>query len=115
MLFDMQIGATVGFYTLLFATRGYDVISIEPSHESVIRILYSLDGNDIKIATHGRDLAPSEGRGPVAFVYQNAATDSYNSFQLRFVGDNPGASWIEPDGRDNPVTSGAWAVGALIA
>jgi hypothetical protein len=105
----VQIGATVGFYTLLFATRGYDVISIEPSRESVLRILYSLDGNDIKTATHGRDLAPAEGRGAVAFVYQNAAADSYNSFQLRFVADNPGASWIEPEGRDNAVTSGACA------
>lgn len=103
-----QIGATVGFYTLLAATRGYDVISIEPVHESVIRILYSLQGNDVRIAATGTDVATGTGatRKPVVYVLENAAMDAYNSMNVQVIKDNVGASFVTPSAASQAVNSG---------
>lgn len=43
---DPQVGANVGFFTLLAAKRGYDTLAFEPAWESVTRLLYSLQVRD---------------------------------------------------------------------
>jgi hypothetical protein len=125
-----QIGANLGFFTLLPAMRRYDVISIEPSKEVCLRLLYSLKANGISIGSKGsEDVATGSGvnRQPVVHVFQegchcqlavalrnicfnlqNGAGDSYNSMVLRFVPDNPGASWLEIEGRGVPVSCSAY-------
>ena len=109
---NVQIGATVGFYTVLAATRGYDVISVEPVPEAVIRILYSLAGNDIRAAEAGTDVATGTGtaRKPVVYVYNNAASDSYWGMSASYIRDNPGASFVNTNSGGQAVTSGTAAV-----
>lgn len=55
----IDIGANVGYYTLLFASRGYDVLALEPSSASVTRLLYSLEGNGIRAARSGAEVGIS--------------------------------------------------------
>lgn len=93
----IDVGANVGFYSLLSASRGYDVVAVEPAHESVLRLLHSLAANGVKIARNGKDAGINSGhtRMPIAYVYENAASDVYNTAQLRYDSGNPGASWVE--------------------
>jgi hypothetical protein len=58
----IDVGANIGFYTLLFATRGYDVLAIEPSRESVARLLFSLEGNGVRAARSGSEVGLSAGK-----------------------------------------------------
>ncbi len=46
-----QIGSNIGFYTLLFATRGYDVVSIEPLEGAAVRQLHSLESAHVAVAS----------------------------------------------------------------
>ena len=50
-----QIGANLGFYTLLAATRGYDVMAFEPSQQCVARLLHSLQRNGIQVVASTLD------------------------------------------------------------
>lgn len=52
----IDVGANIGFYSMLFATRGYDVLALEPSKEAVIRLLMSLHGNGIRVARSGTEV-----------------------------------------------------------
>jgi FkbM family methyltransferase len=92
----IDVGANIGFFTLLAATRGYDVIALEPSRDAVIRLLYSLSANGIRAAHKGADAAGRVGplRKPIVHVFNNAASDSYASATLDFIKDNPGASYV---------------------
>lgn len=94
----LDLGSNIGFYTLLAATRGYDVISIEACKDSIIRQLYSLAGNGIRVAKSGREVAKGSGalRKPVVYVYHNAASDTYSSASLEVYKDNPGANYVPP-------------------
>ena len=105
----IDVGANIGFYTLLAASRGYDTVAIEPTTSSIRRLLHSLKSNGIKVARSGLDRGINTGhtRMPISFVYKNAASDSYNAGALRVVPENPGANWIVEDGRGDPVTMGA--------
>ena len=107
----IDIGANIGFFTLLAGSRGYDTIAIEPSKEAVIRLLYSLRANGILSAGSGRDVGVNSGhtRMPVSYVFQNAASDAYNSVTLKYVPENPGASWVAKEGAGVAVTTGAGA------
>jgi hypothetical protein len=58
----IDVGANIGFYTLLFATRGYDVLAVEPSRESVSRLLFSLEGNGVRAARSGSEVGLSAGK-----------------------------------------------------
>jgi hypothetical protein len=93
------VGANIGFFTLLAATRGYDTVAVEPSSAAVHRLLHSLHANGVHIAASGDDGGIDTGhtRQPVAYVLNNAASDAYNGGILRYIADNPGASWIVVD------------------
>ena len=73
----VDVGANVGFFTVLAGARGYDTVVVEPSKEAVTRLLFSLRANGIRIAQSGRDAGVNTGhtRMPVAYVFQNAASD----------------------------------------
>lgn len=100
----------IGFYSLLAASRGYDIVAIEPAKETVLRLLHSLRANGVKIARSGRDEGINSGhtRMPIAYVYENAASDVNTAVTLRWVADNPGATWIEEaEVPVRPATTGA--------
>lgn len=116
----IDIGANIGFYTLLAATRGYDTLAIEPSREAATRILFSLKANKIDVLQPGEDGAPVLGttlrpgadgipatvpRPPVAYVFENAASDAYANLGLRFIRDNPGASFMSKDATEGAPTT----------
>jgi FkbM family methyltransferase len=108
----IDVGSNIGFFTVLAATRGYDVLSIEASKDAVIRQLYSLYGNGIRVAKHPSEIASRAGalRKPIVYVMQNAASDAYGNGNLEYVKDNPGASWITTNGvvtgkNSQPVTT----------
>lgn len=52
----VDIGTNLGFFTLLAAKRGYDVVSMDPSDEVLLRLLYSLDENGIRVARSGSEI-----------------------------------------------------------
>ena len=60
----MQIGANLGFYSVMAAKRGYDVIIVEPSKEQTSQILCSLYKNNIRV---GKLLLPPKYPLFVAF------------------------------------------------
>jgi len=41
----IDVGASTGFFSLLAAARGYDVVALEPVREQAVRILASAEGN----------------------------------------------------------------------
>lgn len=84
-------------------------MAVEPAKQAVLRLLHSLKANCVKIATSGGDHGMETGhtRQPISFVFQNAASDAYNAASLRFISDNPGASWVEAEGRGEAITTGA--------
>lgn len=96
----IDVGANIGFYTLLAATRGYDTVAVEPSREAVSRLLFSLRANGVRGARSGEDEGINTGhtRRPVGFVFANAASDVNSAAAFRFIPDNPGASYIEREG-----------------
>lgn len=116
----IDIGANIGFFTLIAATRGYDTLAIEPSHEAVTRLLFSYQGNKIDVIQPDEDGAPALGttlragpdgipatvpRPPVAVVFENAASDSYASMHLHVYADNPGASFVSKDAAEGIPTT----------
>lgn len=125
----IDIGSNIGFYTVLSAVRGYDVVSIEPSRESLIRQLYSLAGNNIKVARKNRgdvigrqrtsviansrlgntitsnNISPTGPRKALVHVFQNAASDMYSNVNFDFIKDNPGASFINTAGNGQSVST----------
>ena len=125
----LDIGSNIGFYTVLSAMRGYDVISIEPSRDALIRQLYSLSGNNIKVARKNRgeaigrnrnsnvansrlgntmnsnNINPNGPRKPLVHVFQNAASDTYANVNFDFIKDNPGASYINTAGNGQSVST----------
>lgn len=94
----LDIGANLGFFTMIFATRGYDVISIEPNPEALIRLAFSLRKSGIRVATDGAaDVSRGKGanRHQVVHLFQNAAADGYYSTTLKRYDDNPGANYVD--------------------
>ena len=93
----VDVGANIGFFSLLATSRGYDVIAFEPARQNVVRLLASLTANGVLVGASGRDVGGSSGhaRRPVAHVFLNGLSDSYLSYSLRYVGDNPGATYLE--------------------
>ena len=101
----IDIGANLGFFTLLAAKRGYDVLAFEPAKEALLRLIISAIDNDIQVAKSTSDRAEgfgslgaqpegSTGRKPILYAFLNAVHDAYSSATLDYVQDNPGASWI---------------------
>jgi len=92
------VGANLGFYTLLFARRGYDVIAVEPAVQTISRLLFSLNGNAVRVGRDGRDgwgTGQGAARDVVVYPLANAAGDAFASKALRFISDNPGATWVD--------------------
>lgn len=101
----IDVGANLGFFSLLAAKRGYDVLAFEPAKEALLRLLISAVDNDIQVAKSMSDRADgfgslgaqpegSNGRKPILYAFLNAVHDAYSSATLDYVQDNPGASWI---------------------
>jgi hypothetical protein len=101
----IDVGANLGFFTLLALKRGYDVLAFEPAKEALLRLLISAADNNIQVATSPSDRAEgfgslgaqsedNGGRKPILYAFLNAVHDAYSSATLDYVQDNPGASWI---------------------
>jgi hypothetical protein len=116
----IDVGSNIGFFSLLAAARGYDVISVEASSEAVIRQLFSLVENGIRVARSGEEFetcasgygsssgASTSTKGkkaslskdqilsstPLAYVYNNAAYDAFRQLHFTLIKDNVGASFV---------------------
>lgn len=74
----VDVGANIGYYTLLSAALGHSVVSFEPNPANILRLCDSLRLNDW-----------SEG----VSIFQNAVSDQEGEMQL-FIPKNPGAATI---------------------
>eukprot|EP01138_Halocafeteria_seosinensis_P015717 gb/GECG01016038.1/.p1 GENE.gb/GECG01016038.1/~~gb/GECG01016038.1/.p1 ORF type:complete len:496 (+),score=43.58 gb/GECG01016038.1/:1-1488(+) len=97
----IDVGANLGFYSILATKRGYDAIILEPSREQISEILCSLSSNGIRIAdtSSGMNRSPKireNNRAPTAWVFQNAAYDRSLQVPFKFEEHNPGASHLDP-------------------
>jgi hypothetical protein len=72
----LDIGANLGFYTLLAATRGYDVLAFEPSALCVERLLLSLDANGVQVASSAKDSTAQVAPFSLLEARQQAAWDA---------------------------------------
>lgn len=115
--FSVQIGSNIGFYTMLFAKRGYDVIAVEPCHECNWALLQSLKAERIRIAESGNihwdDVVPT--RTPTVAVYENAASDSNDPLFFHYTETNPGASWVSSSVSSAPTEPGMFSLAARCA
>ena len=75
----VDVGANIGYYTLLSAALGHAVVSFEPNPANILRICDSLRLNDYRDHVH---------------VFQNAVSDETGEMRL-FVPHNPGAATIK--------------------
>ena len=121
----IDVGANIGFYSLMAAARGYDVLAVEPSAASLQRLLLSVEATPgLTAAASGSDLAAeapgaARGRGgggggsggggdvraATVLAMQNAAADVYGSAFLHYVADNPGASFVNGEATPLAVTT----------
>ena len=74
-----QVGANLGFFTLLAARRGYDVIAVEPAPESVQRLLHSIHRNGFATSSSPEDVRASSRRLLEDVERERAAVSSSSS------------------------------------
>jgi FkbM family methyltransferase len=77
----VDVGANIGYYTLLSVALGHDVISFEPNPANILRLCDSLRLNDWSSDAH-------------VHIFQNAVSDTEGEMNL-FVPKNPGAATLK--------------------
>ena len=78
--FVLDVGANIGYYTLLSAALGHDVISFEPNPANILRLCDSLRLNDSNNSN--------------VYIFQQAISDAEGEKNL-FVPRNPGAATLK--------------------
>jgi FkbM family methyltransferase len=79
----LDIGANIGYYTLLSASLGHKVISFEPNPANVLRLCDSLRLNGF-VET------------PEIHIFQNAVSDVHGEEMMLHSPRNPGQAYLRP-------------------
>lgn len=80
----LDVGANIGYYTLLSAALGHHVISFEPNPANVLRLCDSLRLNDW-----------SNGQ-PDIHIFQNAVSNVHGEEMMLHSPRNPGQAFLKP-------------------
>ena len=81
--FVLDVGANIGYYTLLSASLGHNVIAFEPNPANILRLCDSLKLNDF--------LDTSE-----IHIFQNAVSNVHGEVMMLHSPRNPGQAYIKP-------------------
>ena len=79
----LDIGANIGYYTLLSASLGHNVISFEPNPANVLRLCDSLRLNGFV-------------EKPEIHIFQNAVSDVHGEEMMLHSPRNPGQAYLKP-------------------
>lgn len=87
--FVLDVGANIGYYTLLSASLGHNVIAFEPNPANVLRLCDSLRLNDFSNGT------------PEIHIFQNAVSNVHGEEMMLHSPKNPGQAFLKPmEGQD---------------
>ena len=85
----LDVGANIGYYTLLSASLGHNVIAFEPNPSNVLRLCDSLRLNDWSNGV------------PDIHIFQNAVADVHGEEMMLHAPKNPGMAYLKPlEGQD---------------
>jgi FkbM family methyltransferase len=79
----LDVGANIGYYTLLSASLGHKVISFEPNPANVLRLCDSLRLNDFLDT-------------PEIHIFQNAVSNVHGEEMMLYSPRNPGQAFLKP-------------------
>lgn len=80
----LDVGANIGYYTLLSASLGHNLISFEPNPANVLRLCDSLRLNDFNLGD------------PEIHIFQNAVSDVHGEEMMLHSPKNPGQAFLKP-------------------
>lgn len=87
----VDVGANIGYYTLLSLALGHDVVSFEPNPANLLRLCESLSLNDY----FGRPTdGNSNSNNNLVQMFQNAVSETPGEMTL-FVPKNPGQAFLK--------------------
>ena len=79
----LDVGANIGYYTLLSASLGHNVISFEPNPANVLRLCDSLRLNEFMDT-------------PEIHIFQNAVSNVHGETMMLHSPRNPGQAFLKP-------------------
>jgi FkbM family methyltransferase len=79
----LDVGANIGYYTLLSASLGHCVISFEPNPANILRLCDSLKLNQFT-------------KDPEIHLFQNAVADVHGEEMMLLSPKNPGQAFLRP-------------------
>jgi FkbM family methyltransferase len=79
----LDVGANIGYYTLLSASLGHHVISFEPNPANILRLCDSLKINGFT-------------KEPEIHLFQNAVADVHGEEMMLLSPKNPGQAFLRP-------------------
>lgn len=85
----LDVGANIGYYTLLSSALGHNVISFEPNPANILRLCDSLRLNDW---SHND-----------VYIFQNAVSDVHGEEMKLIAPKNPGQAFLKPIDEDGNV------------
>lgn len=88
----LDVGANIGYYTLLSASLGHNVISFEPNPANVLRLCDSLRLNGFM-------------ENPEIHIFQNAVSDVHGEEMMLLSPRNPGQAFLRPLTKDQETDS----------
>lgn len=95
--FVIDVGANIGYYSLLSLAMGHNVISFEINPANLMRLCESLRINDFSRAQSTKD-------GPLISIFQNGVSNTHGTPLQVFVPRNPGQAYMKEidDGASEP-------------
>jgi FkbM family methyltransferase len=81
----LDVGANIGYYTLLSASLGHNVIAFEPNPANVLRLCDSLRLNDF---------LDNNNNTPEIHIFQNAVADVHGEEMMLHSPRNPGQAFL---------------------
>jgi len=85
--FVLDVGANIGYYTLLSASLGHKVISFEPNPANIMRLCDSIRLNNNFMVNN---------ISPEIHIFQNAVSNVHGEEMMLLAPNNPGAAFLEP-------------------
>jgi FkbM family methyltransferase len=89
----LDVGANIGYYTLLSAALGHNVVSFEPNPANLLRLCESIRLNGWMQAPTSSNL-----RAPQLFLLQHAVGDEHGSELMLYTPRNPGMGYLREIG-----------------